>query len=127
MSDETRKRLLLAAEDRTGMSAKDVSLLMLDAYDELYGAQRESALKDQKIARLEESTSVVLIMRLRNQFDEQVRRAELAESQLSAAQEAIKAMADDGWLYHGPEGMSDVQKKVYAIYQAIAAAQSGDK
>jgi len=31
-----------------------------------------------------------------------------------ALKTAVKAMVDDGWLYHGPEGMSDPQKLVYA-------------
>lgn len=31
--------------------------------------------------------------------------------------DAIFAMADDGWLMHGPEGMSEAQEKVYAVAQ----------
>lgn len=32
---------------------------------------------------------------------------------------AIVAMVQDGWLYHGPEGMSDAQKKCYSAYIAV--------
>lgn len=32
---------------------------------------------------------------------------------------AVMAMADDGWLCHGPEGMSEAQEKCYAAYMAI--------
>lgn len=39
-------------------------------------------------------------------------RAELLE-------EAVVAMAEDGWLYHGPEGMSEAQEKCYAAYLSV--------
>jgi hypothetical protein len=39
-------------------------------------------------------------------------RAELLES-------AIVAMAEDGWLYHGQEGMSEAQEKCYDAYLTI--------
>ena len=42
-------------------------------------------------------------------------RAELLE-------DAIVAMAEDGWLYYGPEGMSEAQEKCYAAYMAIKAS-----
>lgn len=51
-------------------------------------------------------------------------RAESCEAQLKARDEnaaryldAIFAMADDGWLMHGEEGMSDVQEAVFKIVQ----------
>ena len=34
-------------------------------------------------------------------------------------EDAIIAMAEDGWLFHGPEGMSEAQEKCYAAYLAI--------
>ena len=34
-------------------------------------------------------------------------------------EDAVAAMAEDGWLYYGPEGMSDAQKKCYAAYLTI--------
>src|SRR5258706_12081044 len=34
-------------------------------------------------------------------------------------EEAIIAMAEDGWLYHGVEGMSESQEKCYQAYLAI--------
>ncbi len=37
----------------------------------------------------------------------------------AALEEAIVAMAEDGWLFHGPEGMSDAQEKCYAEYLTI--------
>ena len=41
----------------------------------------------------------------------------LAERQVLV--DAIRAMADDGWLAHGPEGMSEAQKMCHAAYQLI--------
>ncbi len=35
-------------------------------------------------------------------------------------EDALQAMADDGWLYHGAEGMSEPQQKVYAAINATA-------
>lgn len=45
-------------------------------------------------------------------------RDKLAAEQAYSKQlrEAVVAMADDGWLYHGPEGMSKAQEKCYAAY-----------
>ena len=34
-------------------------------------------------------------------------------------EDAVIAMADDGWLYHGPEGMSEAQEKCYSAYMTI--------
>lgn len=36
--------------------------------------------------------------------------------QLKLSNEAVIAMAEDGWLYFGPEGMSDAQEKCLAAY-----------
>ena len=33
--------------------------------------------------------------------------------------EAIIAMANDGWLYFGPEGMTKPQEKCYRAYQLV--------
>lgn len=41
---------------------------------------------------------------------------------------AIIAMADDGWLYHGPEGMSEIQQQCYDCFlkiKGIDAARGG--
>ncbi len=35
---------------------------------------------------------------------------------LEIAKAAIKAMSEDGWMFHGPEGMDDVQKICYDAY-----------
>jgi hypothetical protein len=32
---------------------------------------------------------------------------------------AIIAIAEDGWLYHGPEGMSPEQETLYAAYRLV--------
>lgn len=34
----------------------------------------------------------------------------------ASLEEAIVAMVEDGWLYHGPEGMSEAQEKCYSAY-----------
>ena len=44
---------------------------------------------------------------------------ERAENERDEYAAAITAMAEDGWLYHGVEGMDDVQKKCYAAYIKI--------
>lgn len=36
--------------------------------------------------------------------------------ELELAKAAIKAMAEDGWLFHGVEGMSESQKLCYEAY-----------
>ena len=41
---------------------------------------------------------------------------EALKADLVKARAAIIAMALDGWLYHGPEGMSDAQEKCLAAY-----------
>jgi hypothetical protein len=38
---------------------------------------------------------------------------------LAKLEAAVKAIAEDGWLYHGPEGMSDTQEAVYDCYLEI--------
>ena len=50
-------------------------------------------------------------------YETEKRRAEAAEADAGRYLNAIFAMADDGWLYHGVEGMDDTQKAVYAIAQ----------
>ena len=45
--------------------------------------------------------------------------ARTLETELAAAREAIIAMAEDGWLYHGFEGMSEAQEKCLAAYLLI--------
>lgn len=42
-----------------------------------------------------------------------------AADALELAQSAVLAMANDGWLDHGAEGMSVAQEKCYAAYLAI--------
>lgn len=37
------------------------------------------------------------------------------ETELVKLREVCQAMAEDGWLYHGVEGMSDPQKLLYSI------------
>ena len=39
--------------------------------------------------------------------------------------EACKAMAEDGWLLHGPEGMDEAQQKVYAAIAKATGEQNG--
>ncbi len=39
-------------------------------------------------------------------------------ARLKIYEEAITAMVEDGWLAHGPEGMSDAQTKLHAAIQA---------
>lgn len=34
-------------------------------------------------------------------------------------EEAVVAMVDDGWIYHGTEGMSEAQEKCYAAYLSV--------
>lgn len=41
---------------------------------------------------------------------------------LEILSDAIVAMAEDGWLYYGPEGMSEAQQKCYDAYQLILAS-----
>ena len=45
--------------------------------------------------------------------------ARTLERENAALREAIIAMAEDGWLYHGPDGMSDAQEKCLAAYKLI--------
>lgn len=58
---------------------------------------------------------------------------EAQQARIAELREAIKAMADDGWLYHGSEGMSEAQEKCYAVYistddmNAIAAHDAAVK
>ena len=46
-------------------------------------------------------------------------RAALQPPGAGAVREAIIAMAEDGWLYHGVEGMSEAQEKCLAAYLLI--------
>ena len=46
---------------------------------------------------------------------------EALQDKLSLASEAIRAMVEDGWLYHGEEGMDDTQQKVYDAHKILAA------
>jgi hypothetical protein len=49
--------------------------------------------------------------------DECYRRAREVESRLDQVIAACRAMADDGWLMHGPEGMSEPQKLLAAVVE----------
>lgn len=42
-------------------------------------------------------------------------------------EDAIVAMAEDGWLFFGPEGMSDAQKKCYAAYADLVTSNDQAK
>ena len=42
-----------------------------------------------------------------------------AAEEIELLSAAIIAMAEDGWLHFGPEGMSEAQQKCYAVYLAI--------
>jgi DNA-binding transcriptional MerR regulator len=55
-------------------------------------------------------------------------RTQLAEAtqKLEEARKAVKAMVEDGWLMHGPEGMSEPQQICYDVYQAIEQGKGGD-
>jgi hypothetical protein len=64
-------------------------------------------------------------------------RADLAASREAAAfragteratllESAVIAMAEDGWLTCGPEGMSEAQEKCYTAYSAIRAELEGE-
>ena len=46
-------------------------------------------------------------------------RAEKAEAELTACREAVIAMAEDGYLLFGPEGMDEAQKKLLAAYECL--------
>jgi hypothetical protein len=58
---------------------------------------------------------------------EHARKLERSRSGLAAEvgrlREAAKAMADDGWLAYGPEGMSPAQALVYAAIDAERAGK----
>ena len=41
--------------------------------------------------------------------------------------DAVVTMADDGWLYHGVEGMSEAQQKCYDAYNAIKEIEGAMK
>jgi hypothetical protein len=53
------------------------------------------------------------------------RPAERGELELAKA--AIKAMAEDGWLYHGVEGMSKSQELCYEAYQKLGLKDLPDE
>jgi hypothetical protein len=55
-------------------------------------------------------------------------RTQLADAtrKLEEARKAVKAMVEDGWLMHGPEGMSEPQQICYDVYQAIEQGKGGD-
>ncbi len=38
---------------------------------------------------------------------------------MTLLKDAVVAMVEDGWLYHGPEGMNEAQQKCYVAYIAI--------
>lgn len=87
-----------------------------DKYDESAFLESELVEKDAEIAALKESTSVVLISRLRNQYDEQVEwnnnlRAEIAalKAKLAEVEKSATAFQELNDLYHrhqitGPNG-----------------------
>jgi hypothetical protein len=56
-------------------------------------------------------------------------RTQLADAtrKLEEARKAVKAMVEDGWLMHGPEGMSEPQQICYDVYQAIEQGKGGDE
>lgn len=49
------------------------------------------------------------------------RELEEMRGKLEIANEAVIAMADDGWLLYGPEGMSESQQKCSIAYAAALA------
>ena len=52
-------------------------------------------------------------------------RAEAEKDELmNILTEAIIAMANDGWLYFGPEGMTKPQEKCYRAYQLVKSADT---
>ena len=52
-------------------------------------------------------------------LDEATARAEASEKDMAVFHEAIVAMAEDGWLYHGVEGLSLAQEKCRRAYLII--------
>lgn len=53
-------------------------------------------------------------------FDAWQERGTELEAELAVARLAVVAMAEDGWLLHGVEGMSEAQEKCYAAYRLIS-------
>lgn len=53
--------------------------------------------------------------------------AEALERQRNEAYEAVAAMAEDGWLYHGVEGLSEAQKKCYRVAMRAQTAKEQGK
>ena len=51
---------------------------------------------------------------------------EALQDKLSIASAAIRVMVEDGWLYHGEDGMDDTQQKVYDAHRILAAISGNE-
>ena len=120
------ERQLASAEQQAANHEQSYFAAALQ-YAELQLAEIRDALAGTDISSLPSNfTTVRMAHQIRADHDKflwQVRdtcaRSESAEQKIREKDSAIIAMAEDGWLYHGPEGMSEAQKKLFAEYGKI--------
>lgn len=59
------------------------------------------------------------LQEMKTRYEARIEKLLEAADMCGELEDAIVAMAEDGWLHHGPEGMSEAQEKCYAAYLAL--------